>query len=108
MAEEIVVLVTASSIKEAEKIARHLVDGRLAACVNILPEVRSVFRWQGQLNVESETLLIIKSISVRLDAITKKVKELHSYEVPEIIALPIIGGSADYLDWLRRESAAGS
>ncbi len=108
MSEEIVIFVTACSNEEAEKIARHLVDEGLAACVNIIPAVSSVFRWQGKINQVKETLLIIKSVSTGLEAITKRVKQLHSYQVPEVIALPIIGGLKEYLDWLRGETAAGS
>jgi len=105
---EIVVFVTAGTNEEAETIARHLVEEKLAACVNIIPGVLSVFRWQGKISQEKETLLIIKSVSARLEAITEKVKLLHSYEVPEVIAVPVVGGSKDYLDWLKGETAAAS
>lgn len=105
MAEEVVILVTTSSEEEAKKIATALVDARLAACANIVKWVQSVFRWQGKVEDEPETLMIIKSVAGKLDALIAKVKELHSYDVPEVIALPIVGGSAEYLTWVREETA---
>lgn len=97
---QIVIFVTAASKKEAECIAQALIRQRLAACVNILANVKSVFRWQGKCDVAKESLLLIKSRKSRLPAIIKLVKSLHSYEVPEIIALPIIAGDKNYLRWL--------
>jgi periplasmic divalent cation tolerance protein len=101
MADEIIVLITTASDSEAEKIARSLVDGRLAACANIVPGVRSLFFWDGKTQDERETLLICKSRLPLMNKITQQVKALHSYSVPEIIALPIIAGSPDYLAWVR-------
>jgi periplasmic divalent cation tolerance protein len=95
-----VVLVTAGSEEEAEKIARALVEERLAACVNIVPGVRSIYRWRGAVEDDSEVLMVIKSEADILDALEARVRALHSYEVPEILALPIERGSAPYLDWL--------
>lgn len=98
--EAIVVLVTASTREEGETIARQLVEDRLGACVNLVPHIRSVFRWEGALCQEDETLLIIKSTRNRFPALVTAVKKLHSYSVPEIIALPIVEGSEEYLRWI--------
>lgn len=99
--DEIVVFITASNEDEAAKISRALVESRLAGCVNIIRNIRSIYSWQGKIEDEPEVLMIAKTRKPLLDALMKKVKELHSYTVPEIIALPIIGGSEDYLKWLR-------
>lgn len=96
----ILVLVTAGSKKEAQGIARALVKDKLAACVNILDNLKSLFWWEARIDTAKETLLLIKSKSNLLPQIIRKVKSLHSYEVPEIIALPIIGGEKKYLRWL--------
>jgi periplasmic divalent cation tolerance protein len=104
MAGEIIVLVTAASREEAEKIGTTLVDERIAACVNIVPEIRSLFFWQGKTQDEHEVLLICKSMLPLLEKLTVRVKELHSYSVPEIVALPIIGGSPEYLSWLQEST----
>ncbi len=101
MGDEIIVLITASSGEEAARIAAALVGEHVAACVNIVPEVRSLFFWKGKTQDAKESLLICKSRQPLLDELVQRVKELHSYSVPEIIALPIVGGSRDYLDWLR-------
>ena len=101
MTDKIVVLVTCGSRKEARKIARALVERRLAACVNeIGAPVTSVYRWKGKLETAEEFLLAIKTTKKRFPALREAVRELHSYEVPEIIALPIIEGSRAYLDWI--------
>ncbi len=97
--EFIVVLVTSPSEGEAEKLAARLVEEKLAACVNILP-TSSLFRWEGKLSTENESLLIIKTRHSLFHNLEKRVKELHSYQVPEIIALPVVAGSKDYLDWV--------
>ncbi len=101
MTDEVIVLVTAGSDEEAATIARALVGERLAACVNIIPHVHSFFFWEGRTQEARETLLICKSRQSFLDMIVSRVKALHSYTVPEIIALPIIGGARDYLDWVK-------
>ena len=106
MAEEIIALITAGSDEEATTIARALVDEHLAACVNIVPEVRSLFFWEGKTQDAREVLLICKSRRPLLDELINRVKSLHSYSVPEIIALPIVAGSRDYLEWVR-ESTKG-
>ena len=95
-----VVLITTEKPAEAGKIARLLVEQRLAACVNTVPRVDSLFRWEGELETAAESLLIVKARRDSLPEITRRVKEAHSYSVPEVIALPIIGGNDDYLDWL--------
>ncbi len=105
MADEIIVFITVSSGDEAEKIAGALVDDRLAACVNILSGVRSVFFWEGKTQEADELLLICKSRMPIIEKLIERVKSLHSYTVPEIIALPIIAGSRDYLDWMKETTA---
>jgi periplasmic divalent cation tolerance protein len=98
--DALVVLITVASLGEAERIARRLVEDRLAACVNIVPQVRSLFIWQGKFSQEDEVLLVVKSRRARFRELTTAVKQLHSYSVPEIIALPILVGSSDYLRWV--------
>jgi len=100
MSEAIIVLVTCGSEEEAVKISNALVEERLAACVNLISPVRSVYRWEEKIWDEKEWLLIIKTQRKRFQEIETRVKSLHSYSVPEIIALPIIAGSSSYLDWL--------
>ncbi|KPJ66396.1 MAG: hypothetical protein AMJ43_08340 [Coxiella sp. DG_40] len=100
---KIVVLVTSSSEEEAHKVAELLLAKRKAACVNIVPGGDSSFWWQGKLDSAKESLLIIKTRASLLPEIIDFVKSVHSYEVPEIIALPIIGGSEDYLKWIDDE-----
>ncbi len=94
-----VVLVTASSRQEADAIAEDLVASQLAACVNLIP-VHSVYTWQGKVNSEEEWQLIIKTDLAHFPAVEAKIRDLHSYEVPEIIALPILAGSPPYLQWI--------
>lgn len=96
----IVALITTSSAEEAEKIGRALVEERLAACINIVKEVRSLFLWQGKLEDEREALMVVKTTSSLFPALAEKVKSLHAYTVPEIIALPIQVGSDAYLRWI--------
>jgi len=98
-----VVLVTAASLDEANKIATALLESRKVACVNIVPQVVSRFWWQGKIDTADEALLIIKTRASAVQGIIELVKKQHSYSVPEIIALPIIAGSADYLDWISQE-----
>jgi len=101
MADEIIVLITAPSKDEAARIGTALVNEHIAACVNILPQIRSLFFWEGKSQDESETLIIVKSRLSLLDRIIARVKELHSYTMPEVIAIPVIGGSPEYLQWLK-------
>jgi periplasmic divalent cation tolerance protein len=104
MVDGILVLITASSREEAQKISLSLVDEHLAACVNIVPEVQSLFFWEGKSQEARELLLICKSRRHLLEKLIERVKGLHSYSVPEIIALPVLGGSRDYLAWLRENT----
>lgn len=103
MPEQIVVLMTASSQEEADGIAEALVGEMLAACVNVVPGISSVYRWQGKVQRDTEWLLVAKSRRDVLDTLVQRVETLHSYDVPEIIALPLVGGSDAYLRWLDRE-----
>lgn len=98
--ENIVVFITASNEDEAVKIARALVESRLAGCVNIVKGLRSIYTWRGKMEDEQEVLMIAKTQRNLFDSLSKKVKELHSYTVPEVIAVTISEGSADYLKWL--------
>jgi periplasmic divalent cation tolerance protein len=103
---EIIVFMTASSEDEAAKIARALIEARLAGCVNIIKNIRSIYRWQGKIEDEKEVFMVAKTRQELFKTLMKKVKELHSYTVPEVIAIPIVEGSADYLQWL--EEVTGS
>ena len=98
---EIVVFITTSNEEEAAKIARSLVEAKLAACVNIIKNIRSIYSWQGKIEDDSEVLMIAKTHRKLFGSLSAKVRELHSYAVPEIIALPIIEGSEAYLKWLK-------
>ncbi|MEJ2207867.1 MAG: divalent-cation tolerance protein CutA [Anaerolineae bacterium] len=100
--EHLVVLVTAGSEEEALKIARGLVKSMLAACVNIVPGITSIYRWQDEVQEDHEWLLVVKTRWDVLDEVIQQVQALHSYDVPEVIALPLVGGSQDYLHWLDR------
>lgn len=97
----IVVLITASDEEEAAKIAQILVEEKLVACVNIVPGLRSIYTWQGEIEDETESLMLCKTRRDLFDSLQNRVKELHSYTVPEIIGLPVIAGSNDYLGWIR-------
>jgi len=99
-------LTTTGSADEAARIARVLVEKRLAACVNVMPAGRSFYRWKGVIEDEQESLLVIKSSRSMFDQLRVEIEKLHSYEVPEIIAVPIVDGSEGYLEWLERELAA--
>lgn len=101
MTDKIVVLVTCDSMAEAKAIARAIVETRLAACVNVLPgPVQSIYRWKGRVETAREVMLLIKSTKRRLSALELKIRRLHSYDTPEIVALPVAGGSTAYLQWL--------
>jgi periplasmic divalent cation tolerance protein len=103
----VIVFITIGSFEEAERIAQALVERMLAACVNIVPFITSVYRWQDEVQRDSEALLIAKSRRDVFEHLASCVKELHSYETPEIIALPIVAGDADYLCWLDRSVPGG-
>ncbi|MFL6207666.1 MAG: divalent-cation tolerance protein CutA [Pyrinomonadaceae bacterium] len=96
----IVVLITASSREEALRLAEMLVGARLAACVQVLPEMESIYHWQGQIERTPEVLLVVKTTAARFGELEREVRALHSYETPEIVALPITAASAPYLTWL--------
>lgn len=96
-----VILVTTASANEAERIGSSLVEERLAACVNIVGPIRSIYRWEGKVQRDEEHLLVIKANAAAFAQLRKRVGELHSYDTPEVIALPITDGSPEYLDWLR-------
>jgi periplasmic divalent cation tolerance protein len=98
--EPLVVLITHDSPQEAERLAEVLVGEKLAACVNVLPGIVSIYRWQGAVQHDSEALMVVKTRRPLLQRLTARVKALHSYDEPEIVALPIVGGSESYLDWL--------
>lgn len=101
--EYAVILVTASSLEEAQKIATVLLNKRKAACINIMPQVQSSYWWQGKIDKAEESLLIIKTMASAIQDVIELVKANHSYTVPEIIALPIIAGNPDYLEWIEHE-----
>jgi periplasmic divalent cation tolerance protein len=96
----IVVLITAKDKKEATKIANGLLETKLIACANIIDGVQSLFRWQGRIDSSKEVLLVLKTKKTLFKKVMIKVKSLHSYQTPEIIALPVVEGSEDYLDWI--------
>jgi periplasmic divalent cation tolerance protein len=104
-AEVRVVLVTAPDVECAERIARVLVEERLAACVNVVPGVRSVYRWEGAVQSDAEVMLVAKTRADRGAALATRIKELHPYDLPEVLELPAAGGSDAYLDWVRTESS---
>lgn len=104
MSDFIVVFVTCGSEEEALRIARTLVEESLAACANIVSPLRSIYRWEGKIWDEKEWLLIIKTQESRFEDLARRVKDLHSYSVPEIIALPIVKGSLHYLTWIEENT----
>ena len=108
MPEFVIVYVTAGSPAEADRVARALVEERLAACVSRIGPIQSVYRWEGKLEQSEEQLLIIKTPKKFFAALEKRVRELHSYAVPEIVALPIVDGSQDYLRWLGEQTTGGT
>jgi len=105
MSELCLVLSTASSREEGVGIGRRLVEERLAACVNVVPAARSVYRWEGEVQEADEAVLMIKTRRDRYTALARRLQELHSYSVPEIVALPIETGAAAYVEWVRQSAA---
>ena len=105
MNEHCIVLVTAATPSEAEKIAEHLLDKRLAACCNIISDIHSLFHWQGGIGSEKEVLMILKTRVELFDTLKETVLKYHSYDTPEIIALPVIAGTQEYLDWIDKETS---
>ena len=100
MTDKIVIMVTAASRRECRKIARHLVEAKLAACVNITGPVESLYRWEGKIAEDKEFVLLIKSARDLFPEIKAEISKIHSYHTPEIICLPIIDGSRNYLQWV--------
>jgi len=105
MTDKIVVLSTCASPLEAQRVARALVEKRLAACVNVMPGVQSVYHWKEAVEESEEVLLVIKSSRALFSQLRSEIERLHSYELPEVIAIPIVDGSEGYLTWLDRELA---
>ncbi|MFT3752558.1 MAG: divalent-cation tolerance protein CutA [Paludibacter sp.] len=106
MTDLLLALTTCPDADTAERIAEALVADGLAACVNQLPGVRSIYMWQGRIQRDQEVLLLIKTTQNQLATLAERLKRLHPYELPELIAVPVTGGSAPYLDWLRQNTAA--
>ncbi|MGA8213918.1 MAG: divalent-cation tolerance protein CutA [Candidatus Sulfotelmatobacter sp.] len=107
MTDKRIILTTTASQEEAGKIARHLVERRLAACVNVVPQVASIYRWQGKIEEALEWLLIVKTTAAAFGQVRQAIAELHSYELPECICLPIEDGSPTYLQWIAESVSAG-
>jgi len=97
-----IVMTTAGSQEEARKIAHALVERRVAACVNIVPRIESVYRWQGKVETAEEWLLLIKTQAESFERVRDAVKELHSYDLPECVMLEVIAGNQEYLDWIAK------
>jgi len=105
MTDKRIVLTTSGSEEEARRIAHHLVENRLAACVNLVPRIESIYRWQGKVESNREWLLLIKTTADKFPGVRDAIRELHSYELPECIAIAIEDGSPDYLQWLEQSVA---
>ena len=106
--DSVVVVLVTTPPDEASRIARHLVDNRLAACVNIVPEIRSVYRWEDKVEEDGECLLVIKTTHVMFETVSSAVRELHPYAVPEVIAIPVVDGFDGYLRWTRENVGQGT
>lgn len=105
MTDKIVVLSACASVEEANRIATELVEKRLAACVNMMSGVRSVYRWKNEVEESQEVLLVIKTSRALFESVASQIEKMHSYEVPEVIALPVVDGAEQYLEWMARELA---
>ena len=103
-ADAIIVFMTASNGEEAARLAEMLVGAHLAACVQILPEMESVYRWQGKVERAPEVLLLAKTTRSKFEELEREVRALHSYDTPEIIAVPVVAGSAPYLEWIKQST----
>jgi periplasmic divalent cation tolerance protein len=106
--DAIVVFITAPTADEATRLADALVEARLAACVQILPEMQSVYRWQGQVERQKEILMIVKTVASKFESLETTVRKIHSYETPEIVAFPLTTGSSSYLKWINETVGADS
>ena len=100
----LIVLVTTASQKEAVKIGEEMVSARLAACANVIPGIKSIYRWNGKIVKSGEALLILKSTKLRYQALEEAIKAMHSYETPEIVALEVRAGLDQYMNWVRGET----
>lgn len=100
MTDKRIVLTTCGSQEEADKIAQHLVEHRLAACVNVIPQIKSIYRWQEKVESAQEWLLLVKTTAEKFPQVRDAIRELHSYELPECVAISIEDGSAAYLSWI--------
>ena len=105
MTDKIVVLSACASAEEAQRLARALVEKRLAACVNVIPGIRSVYKWKDAIQEDEEVLLVIKTSRALMEEVKDEIERLHSYELPEVIALQVVDGSERYLAWMNRELA---
>jgi periplasmic divalent cation tolerance protein len=103
MADALLIFSSCTDEQEAKRLARTLVEEKLAACVNVIRGVESVYRWENNVEAATECLLVIKTVPERLDALVERLQAVHSYEVPEIIAMPIVGGADKYLAWLKEQ-----
>ena len=108
MTDKIVVLMTCKNAREGARIARHLLDKHLIACANLVPQVRSLYRWKGKIADEKECWMILKSTRELVPALRMEVEKVHSYSLPELIALPIIDGSPNYLNWITESLASAT
>ncbi|MFP5237964.1 MAG: divalent-cation tolerance protein CutA [Acidobacteriota bacterium] len=102
-----IVLTTAGSADECRKLGRMLVEEKLAACATVIPQVESIYRWQGQVETAGEALMLLKTEAAQIERLEQRLRELHTYETPEFLVVEVEGGSAAYLEWLR-QSVAGS
>ena len=108
MSEAIIVFSTCANRKEALSIASAIVKDQLAACVQLLPPIRSIYRWQGAIEQSREILMLFKTTAAQFPALEKRIGELHSYDTPEILAVPVVAGAEKYLAWLRESSDSGT
>ena len=108
MTDKIVILCTCASEQESHKLARVLVEERLAACVNVIPNIRSFYHWKGEVESGAEWLLLIKSSRALFATLAGRLESIHSYEIPEVIALPILEGSGNYMTWLQANLTDGA
>jgi periplasmic divalent cation tolerance protein len=104
--QPVLLYITATDKLQAVNIARALVEARLAACANVLPGVASVYRWEGEIEQAEECVIIAKSTAARVPAVTAKVQELHTYDCPCVVAVPIAGGAAEFLAWVEKETGS--
>jgi len=108
MTDKIVVLCTCAALEDGERMARALLDARLAACVSVLPGVKSYYHWKGELESASECLLVIKSSGALFGELRKTIEEMHAYEIPEVLALPVVDGAPNYLEWMSANLRPGA